>query len=205
MARDVTQTLADWLGGGGSCVGQIVIRQVPEGFELRHRDDLGRDDLQTWTRVEDARLLANHDDSGAYRPLKTAPNLAHRWRLIVPDAESLRRALDYFYPAMLGVRVSHRRGELRVVPLRATLARQTGMYRVTQKITDAEADALIGRFCEPARGCLKKILWRIAPEVPITTLPPGKFPSPESEGAWPLLCHEACNLLVAEARKVVKS
>lgn len=205
MARDVTQTLADWLGAGGSGIGQIVIREVSEGFELRHRDDLGRDDLQTWVRVADARLLANHDDSGAYRPLKSAPNLAHGWRMIVPDLPTLRRALDYFYPAMLGVRASQERGELQPVLLRATLARQTGMYRVTQKITDAQADTLIGRFCEPTGGCLKKILWQIAPEVPITTLPATKFPRNEAGRAWPLLCHEACNLLVAEARNVVKS
>jgi hypothetical protein len=204
VARDVTQTLAEWLGGGGSCIGQIVIGAVSDGFELRHRDDLERPDLQTWRRVEDARILANHDDAGVYRPLKSAPNLAHGWRLIVPDAESLRRALDYFYPAMLGVRLSDRRRELPVRPLRATLERQTGMYRVTRKITDPQGDALIGRFCEPKRGCLKKILWQIAPGVPITTLPPEKFPSSESAQEWPLLCQEACNLLIAEARKIVK-
>ena len=88
--------------------------------------------------------------------------------------------------------------------LAESLARQTGMYRVTQNISDPQADALIGRFCEPARGCLKRILWQIAPNVPITTLPPEKFPSTASPQEWPLLCHEPCNLLVAEARKVVK-
>ena len=204
MARDVTQTLAEWLGEGESCIGQILIRALPDGFELRHRDDLQRADLRAWRRVEDARILANHDDAGAYRPLKSAPNLAHGWRLTVPDPESVRRALDYFYPAMLGVRLSRDRAELQVLPLRATLERQTGMYRITRKITDPQADALIGRFCEPKRGCLKKILWQIGPDTPITSLPPEKFPCSESAREWPLLCHEACNLLVAEARKVVK-
>ncbi|MCA1660345.1 MAG: hypothetical protein LC642_07425, partial [Verrucomicrobiaceae bacterium] len=106
MARDVTQTLAEWLRGGGESIGQIVIRPIPDGFDLRHRDDLSRDDLPAWRGPENARLLASHDDAGGYRPLKSAPNLRHGWRLIVPDLESLRRALDYFYPAMLGVRVS---------------------------------------------------------------------------------------------------
>ena len=102
---------------------------------------------------------------------------------------------------MLGVWLSRDRGELQVLPLRATLERQTGMYRITQTITDPKADALIGRFCEPKRGCLKKILWQIGPDAPITSLPPEKFPSSESPREWPLLCHEACNLLVAEAAK----
>lgn len=204
MARDVTQTLAEWLRGGGESIGQIVIRPIPAGFDLRHRDDRSRDDLQTWHGPENARLLASHDDAGGYRPLKSAPNLRHGWRLIVPDLESLRRALDYFYPAMLGIRVSRERGELPVVDLRATLGRQSGIYRITQKISDHQADKMIGRFCEPARGCLKKILWQIAPATPITTLPPEKFDLPPAAREWPLFCHEACNLLVAEARKVVK-
>ena len=106
---------------------------------------------------------------------------------------------------MLGVQVSAQQEELTPVALRATLGRQSGMYRVTQRITDAEADAMIGRFCRTDGGCLKTILWRIAEGVPITSLPPDKFLPPSSPNEWPLLCHEACNLLVAEARKVVKS
>ena len=40
---------------------------------------------------------------------------------------------------------------------------------------------------------------------PITTLPPEKFASPAPAATcFPLLCHEACNLLVAKAREVVK-
>jgi sirohydrochlorin cobaltochelatase len=77
------------------------------------------------------------------------------------------------------------------------------MYRVTQKLTNGQAQALIGRVCEPRQGCIKTILWRIGPEVPITSLPAEKFICPGGE-RLPLLCHEACNILVAEARKVVK-
>ena len=86
--------------------------------------------------------------------------------MTVADLADLRRALDYFYPAMLGVWLSHERGELRAVPLRETLDRQTGMYRVTQKITDDQAQEMIGGFCRTDGGCLKRILWPIAPERP---------------------------------------
>lgn len=209
MRRDLTQGLAEWVEGGGERIGQIAIARVATGFELRHLEDvMATGDcagLRTFTNAESARAIANLDDAGRFRPLKTAPNLAHGWRLVLGSVEELRQALDYFYPAMLGVYLSARHGQLAPVPLRATLGRQSGMYRVTQRITDAQADAMIGRFCRSDGGCLKAILWRITEEVPITSLPPEKFQPSTSSEEWPLLCHEACNLLVAEARKVVKS
>ncbi|MEA3207766.1 MAG: sirohydrochlorin cobaltochelatase [Chthoniobacter sp.] len=202
--RDVTQALAAWLEDGGRQIGEIVIHPVGGGFALCHRDDVGREDLASTSRTEAARELANHDDAGKFRPLKTAPNLRHGWRLTVPDLAELRRALDYFYPAMLGVWCSHRRGELPPVPLRETLGRQSGMYRVTQKITDAAAQEMIGGFCRSEGGCLKHPLWEISPGQPIATLPAEKLQSPAARESWPLLCPEACNLLVAKAREVVK-
>ncbi len=191
--RDLTADLERWLTEGGERLGQILLRRVPEGWELRHLDDREREDLALHQAPDAARHLANLDDAGRFRPLKTAPNLAHGWRLIVADVAGLRRALDYFYPAMLGCAESFHRGELPVTPLRAKLARQTGMYRVTQQITDEQACALIDGFCA---GCLKQRLWEIAAPNPTPVL--------RTPGELPLLCHEACNLLVAEARKVVK-
>ena len=189
MKRTLTQTLAAWLEEGRTRIGQIVIFETRDGWELRHADDLAREDLAPHTGASAARHLANLDDAGAYRPLKTAPNLRHGWRLVLRDVEEMRRALDYFYPAMTGVWLSHLRGGLPPVPFRETLSRQTGMYRVTQKITDEQARAMIDSFCA---GCLKCRLWD------------GQIPA-EDASTIPLLCHEACNLLVADARKVVKA
>ena len=189
MKRALTESLAEWLESGRTRIGQIVILATPDGWELRHSDDLARGDLPKSEGANAARHLANLDDSGAYRPLKTAPNLRHGWRLVLRDVEELRRALDYFYPAMAGVWLSQLRGELSGVPFRETLNRQTGMYRVTQKITDEQARTMIDSFCA---GCLKCRLWDAQPP-------------PDDADRIPLLCHEACNLLVAEARKVVKA
>jgi sirohydrochlorin cobaltochelatase len=191
--RDLSRTLDGWLDAGGSAIGEIVIRRAGAGFELRHRDDAHRADLTEYDRTAAARELATYDDAGKFRPLKTAPNLCHGWRLVLPDIAALRHALDYFYPAMIGVAASFARGELSSVPLRTTLARQTGMYRVTQKIADAQARTMIDSFCA---GCMKQRLWEIDAPNP---RPPAITP-----GAFPLLCHEACNLLVARAREVVK-
>ena len=193
MSRDVNSALADWLVRGGEKIGQIALAHVHAGWELRHVEDAGRTDLALHENADAARHIANLDAAGNFRPLKTAPTLVRGWRLVLPDAAAVRRALDYFYPAMTGIWHSHTRGELMPVVLRETLGRQTGMYRVTQKLTDGQARALIDGFCA---SCLKHRLWEIA------------APNPEcaafAKDTFPLLCHEACNLLVAKAREVVK-
>ena len=203
--RDTTQELERWLRAGRKRVGQLCISPANGGWELRHSDDAGRDDLAIFSKYEDARSLANLDDAGAFRALKTAPNLRHGWRLVLRDTHSVRLALDYFYPAMLGVWLAHGRGEIAPVELRETLARQTGMYRITQKLTDEQAQRLVAKQCRSNGGCLKTILWRISAGVSVPLLPPEKFRADATPAdAIPLLCQEACNILVAAARKMVK-
>ncbi len=198
-------------------IGQIIaLASADGGCELRHRDDAGRParELEPHADPEDAAALALYDDAGNYRPLKTAPNLRHGWRLALDGQEGLRLALELFYPARLGAWRVYQRGRLDTTPLRETLGRQTGMYRVTAKLTDEQADALVGRFCRSDGGCLRAIFWRRdrAGTVPSTRLPPEKFdPACDqttgktlAEDDVPLICQEACNLLVAEVRAVVK-
>ena len=196
--------------------GQIVVTPQAVGYELRHRQDEERagDDLQFHDDPEDAAQLALYDDAGVYRPLKSAPNLRRGWRLVTGNERALQLALDLFYPARVGAWRAFEAGRLVATPLRETLGRQTGMYRVAGKLTDEQADALVGRFCRSDGGCLRTILWKrdAAGTVPSTRLPPEKFDPAhdqtgmEGNGASniPLLCQEACNLLVAEARGVVK-
>jgi sirohydrochlorin cobaltochelatase len=137
--------------------------------------------------------LAKYDDAGSYRPLKTAPNLRHGWRLVLGSIEELHLALDLFYPAALGTWLAHEAHTLTAVPLRGTLGRQSGMYRVTQLITDVQAREVIQSTC--VDGCLRQRLWTIDgvnPEAVGFSLP------------LPILCAEACNLLVAACRPVAK-
>lgn len=204
MMQDITHALSDWMAGGGREMGEIRIEPVVGGFVLYHVDDAARGDFIEYVGVEAARELAHFDAAGKFRPLKTAPDLRRGWKLRLTGLAELRAALDYFYPAMLGIWLSHRRGRLTAVPLRDTLARQTGMYAITRKITDEQAQAMIAGFCRTDGGCLKRILWKIAPEVPVTSLPAEKFLPEAPANTLPLLCHEACNLLVAKAREVVK-
>jgi sirohydrochlorin cobaltochelatase len=200
----LSQTLTQWLEQGGTEIGQIHIGIRAREFSLCHRDDAGREDLAVFQGAEAARGLSKLDDRGAYRPLKSAPNLRHGWTLLVSGVDALRHALDYFYPAMLGVWRSHQLGALTPVPLSETLARQSGMYAITRKVTDRQAGAMIADFCRTDGGCLKRILWPLAPGTPIPSLPSLKTAAFAPAGEMPLLCQEACNLLVARAREVVK-
>lgn len=179
---------------------------------MTHRDDAARNDLAAYVHAEDAAELARFDDAGKYRPLKTAPNLRHGWRLVVTEMSGLRLALDFFYPGRLAAFLAWETSSLPTTPLRETLQRQTGMYRSAAKISDMEANTLVGSFCRSDGGCLRTILWKRDREGTIASslLPPEKFDSTHDQTGFgrpmiPLLCQEACNLLVAEARTIVKS
>jgi sirohydrochlorin cobaltochelatase len=189
------------------CFGQILIcRTTGGGFVLYHRHDEKRDDLKIFREPEDAIKIARYDDGGNYRPLKTAPNLRRGWRLEVGNLAQLRIALDYFYPGRLATFASWKESRLTTTPLRQTLDRQSGMYRVAAKISDEQIDSVVENFCRSNGCCLRTILWNrdVNGTIPSTKLPPEKFDSAQSDGI-PLLCQEACNLLVNECRKAVKS
>jgi sirohydrochlorin cobaltochelatase len=209
--------------------GQLSVRKATaDGSVLSNRDDEGREDLQVFRDAEAAIQIAKYDDAGKYRPLKTAPNLRRGWRLELATAEDLRRALDYFYPGRLAVFAASKSGQLKTTPLRDALDRQSGMYRLAAKISDPQIDDLVANFCRSDAGCLRTILWKRDQKDAIasTKVPKEKFDpaydqvdaGPKDVGTSrcdvrtaqravptvPLLCQEACNLLVTECRKVVK-
>jgi len=192
--------------------GQIFIQRTESGgFVLCHRDDKNVRDLEIFRKGDDALEIARYDDGGKYRPLKTAPNLRHGWRLEVVDLGELRRALDGFYPGRLAMLAARTENRLGTTPMRETLGRQSGMYRIAAKISDKQIDDVVGNFCKSDGGCLRTILWKRDAQgaIPSTSLPPKKFdPGHDQTGrgqnAIPLLCQEPCNLLVAECRKAVK-
>jgi sirohydrochlorin cobaltochelatase len=215
--------------------GQILIQKRQAGrFVLSHRDDGAADPFKIFRSVEDAIEIAKHDDAGNYRPLKTAPNLRHAWRLELETLEDLRRALDYFYPGRLAIFAAWKTDKLQTTPLRETLERQSGMYRVAAKISDSQINDLVAEFCRSNGGCLRTIFWKrdVEGAIASTKLPNEKFDpaydqtqAPTQVGTSrcdvrtaqragptnhdipatiPLLCQEACNLLIAECRKVAK-
>jgi len=186
--------------------GEWTIGEVAVGpdFMIRHRADTGLSagELTIKTRPEEAREIAKYDASGVYRPLKTAPTLKRGWALELENPADVRVALDFLYPAAMGTYLEALRGTLVPTPLRETLNRQTGMYRLTQLTKDEQADELILSMCNSESGCLRCLLWEMSPGRPQPLTEPLRAPWPTRE--VPLICVEACNLLVAACRPLGK-
>jgi len=202
-----------------SRIGQLETVSSEEGFVLCHRDDAGRTDLKNY-EIEDALEVAKFDDARSYRSLKTAPNLRHGWKIFARDLSQVEKVIDAIYPGRIAILHAFNSGQLTTTSLRETLNRQSGMYRVAAKISDEQIDGLVGNFCRSDGGCLRTILWKrdTTDRIPSLKLPPEKFDPavdqylsakrPRSATAatdsLPLLCQEACNLLVAACRDAVK-
>jgi sirohydrochlorin cobaltochelatase len=202
-----------------SRIGELEISVVDGGFVLYHRDDVGRNDL-TLYELDHAFEIAKFDDAGNYRALKTAPNLRHGWKILARDVSQLGQVIDAIYPGRLAVMHAFKSGQLAITPLRETLNRQSGMYRIARKISELELDVLVGNFCRSDGGCLRTILWKrdAGDKIASSRLPPEKFdpttdqyvsaqkprPTTAATVSLPLLCQEACNLLVAACREKVK-
>ena len=185
----------------------MIIIPQGTGWEVRHRADAEADaaSLARHDRPEAAREIAKYDAAGQYRPLKAAPTLVRGWRLVVADAAGLRAALDFFYPAALGNWVAFTTGRAIAVPVKSTFARQTGMYRITGLLDDEDCRTVVASTCDYATRCRRRITWPVAPGVPLGNLPPEKTDTAPGPGELPILCLEACSLLVAAARTHIKA
>ena len=207
MIRD---ELARLISAGYNALGELEFAESSTGYRLYHwADRKSLRQARVYDSPTDAREIAKYDSSGAYRPLKGAPNLPRGWVLELPSIDDLKRALDFFYPGAVATWLAFREGNAQPVCLRQTLNRQTGMYRVTRKLSDDQAQSLVKEACRSDGRCLRTILWGIDTDHPADFLPASKAdPSVDQTGqkrtALPFLCLEACNLLVAAARTTVK-
>jgi sirohydrochlorin cobaltochelatase len=227
------QLLEAEFAAGLVVIGEVFVRRLDNGgFELGHRGAgvTPAEGCRLEARVphrlevcapEKASEMAKFDDAGIYRPLKTAPNLRHGWKIIAPSLSVALEAIDAIYPGRLAIWRAWKVGRLTTTSLRQTLNRQSGMYRVAAKISDDQINDVVGNFCRSDGGCLRTILWRRdeSGASPSNKLPPEKFdsafnqfvagveprPAPAATACVPLLCQEACNLLVAACREVVKT
>jgi sirohydrochlorin cobaltochelatase len=214
------QMLEAEFANGSIFIGEVSVRKLDNGaFELARRDMFqnggasSASPLPTANFTADAALeVAKFDDGGRYRSLRTAPNLRRGWRIIAPKLAAAIEVLEAIYPGRLAAWRAWKTRQLTTTSLRATLNRQSGLYRVAAKISGAQIDDLVANFCRSNGGCLRTILWRRDEQgrPPSTKLPPEKFdPAFDQTGLGdkciPLLCQEACNLLVSACREEVKS
>ncbi|HXJ71875.1 MAG TPA: DR2241 family protein [Candidatus Dormibacteraeota bacterium] len=179
---------------GDSCLfGQVLIQRREGGFELRHVADRERapDSLRS-VAVPQLRPLAQHTAAGAFRPLKAAPNLVPGWRTPVEGQLDLEFALDQLYPGALADWQAARQTHPPITHFREFVQRQSGMYRITAMLSEAQASRII-RACCPARFCLKRRLWT------------GGGVGADSVGSKSLIpCLEPCAVFLEFARKAAR-
>ena len=161
--------------------------------------------LTTYLAPDSAREIGLYTPEGEYRFTNGEISLPPGWVILLKDITELRRALDLFYPASLGLWNAWKKGDIRTQHLRDKLSRQTGMYRHSRNVSDAGAQHLVKTLCGPANKCVKKILWQIDADTPLEPSEASEFDGTLPGGkALPLLCQEACNFFVAECRKQSK-
>ena len=194
VAADSREAFAAWVDGApdGRVFGQTIIhRAVPLGYSLRHADDAKQEDLRVSEDPRVAREIAKLTESGDYRPLKSSPNLRRGWELRVADAHSLMIAMNYLYPAGVVHWYLHREGRLHLTSFRENAARQSGIYKRVQRLSDEGVRDTALACCEDA-VCLKKTLWDVDEDTPLDI--------DRGEGEIP--CPEPCSVFVSFARHI---
>ncbi|RBP35653.1 sirohydrochlorin cobaltochelatase [Roseimicrobium gellanilyticum] len=190
---------------GGFRIGQVQVNRNDDGsWHCHHVDDAeNRGGLQAFKTPEDARSIATYDDAGNFRALKTAPTLRRGWMLELSNTSELLLALDFLYPAAVGLWEHWLGNTLESVSLRETLGRQTGMYRFAKNITDEQAQQLVAEVCNPTSKCLRAISWSLDSEQPLTALPTLEQMNCNSEckrSSLPsLLCVAPCGQVISAA------
>jgi hypothetical protein len=176
--------------GAESVFGQVGIRRMERGFELRHVADRESDPATLRLLGEnDLRSLAQFTAGGAFRPLKSAPDLQRGWRATARDEGALGLALNQLYPGAVADWYAAQAPRPPVTSYRQFTERQTGMYRITTRLDDAAAGAVI-RACCHINFCLKHRLWTV-----------GGLPPDPAGSKSALVCLEPCTILLEAARK----
>jgi sirohydrochlorin cobaltochelatase len=206
--------LALELASGSFQVGEVLVQEAAGGgWVISHVADSERvaeGDLQLLTEPEDARLIARNTEHGKFRALHSAPTLRRGWQLKLPDVAAVRRAMDYLYPAALGVGFGWEEGSVQGTPIRHYLGRQTGMYRFTNGVTDEQLPEVAVRECGGGK-CLRRIVWPIDEKRPLpeaaaekTGVQAGFAAERKGQRCLPLLCIEPCPVIVGAARKLAR-
>jgi len=195
VARNSREAFALWVNEApeGREFGQVLVRPLPPpgGYELRHLVDRDAAGLEAYDDPRAARELARLTESGEHRPLKSSPNLRRGWVLRVADTQGLSVAMNYLYPAGVIHWYLYREGKLDITNYRENAARQSGIYKRVQHLSDEGVQNAARACCEDA-VCLKKTLWDVDAQNPLAM--------DRGEGEIP--CPEPCSIFVSFARRV---
>lgn len=172
---------------------QVLIRRQTVGFQLCHVADSAKScsSLRSIS-LNEIRILVQTTETGAFRPLKSSPNLATGWTLSVRDEAELEKALNEFYPGAIADWSAVQSESPPITNYREFVQRQTGMYRITAMLTDAQAAPMIRACCHKG-FCLKARLWSVD-GLPVDSIAEKSI----------IFCLEPCALLLEFARKVMR-
>ncbi len=172
---------------------QVSIQRDAESFELCHVEnrDTKKESLKL-TPESALRPLVDFTETKAFRPLKSAPNLQRGWRVIAANQEKLGFSLNTFYPNAIADWYAVNFCAAQPTDYREFTSRQTGMYRITTLLTDAQARPVIRACCHP-KFCLKQRLWTVE----------GLAPDAAAEKSF-IPCLEPCAILLEFARKAMR-
>jgi hypothetical protein len=172
---------------------QVLVTRRPHAFELRHVADRAQSDSSLEILTIDAlRALANYTSGGAFRPLKSAPTLRSGWRTLAHTPAELEVALEHLYPGALADWFAVQEGKATGAAYRDFVDRQTGMYRITQMLSDEQVADLAGAGCQ-AGVCLKRRLWH----GPL-------LKADAADGKSLVPCLEPCAIVLEFARKSMR-
>lgn len=194
VAADSRDAFAAWVdvAPDGRVFGQVILRpDAAGGYALRHVDDARSDDLVVGEDPRAAREIARLTEDGEYRPLKSSPNLRRGWELRVADSRALATAINYLYPAGIVHWHLHREGRLGLTSFRENAARQSGIYKRVQRLSDGGVVDAARACCEDT-VCLKQTLWDVD----------GTTPLDIDRGEGEIPCPEPCSIFVSFARRV---
>lgn len=193
VAATAREAFALWVDESpdGRTFGQVLIRRDSSGsYTLRHVED-PESGLEESADPRTVREIAKLNARGEYRPLKSSPNLRRGWALRVRDSHALATAMNYLYPSGIIHWQRHRQGDLETTSYRENAARQSGIYKRVQRLSDTGVQNAAKACCEDV-VCLKKTLWDVDDETPLEM----------DRGAGEIPCPEPCSVFVSFARRV---
>ena len=171
--------------------GQVWLRRRAAEFVLQHEADRGLENLRA-LNVNELRELAQFTDTKAFRPIKSAPTLRRGWQCVARDAAELDAALRHLYPGGVADWFAARQEPSPATGYRTFTARQTGMYRITAMLDDAQVATVARAGCH-RNFCLKRRLWAVE-----------GLPSESVAEKSELVCLEPCAVLMEFARAVLR-
>jgi hypothetical protein len=193
VAAASREAFAAWVGAAaeGRVFGQVLVRRTASGYTLRHRDDADAKDPEVHDDPRAAREIAKLTERGEYRPLKSSPNLRRGWEIRVSGIRELAIAMNYLYPAGIAHWHLRREGRLEITSFRDNAARQSGIYKRIQRLSDRGVQDAAQACCEDA-VCLKKTLWDVDEKTPLEM----------RRGDGEIPCPEPCSVFISFARRV---